>query len=725
MSYLSFYRKYRPQTFEDVVGQEHIVRTIRNAIELDRVSHAYLFCGPRGTGKTTMAKLLAKGLNCAEGPTQHPCGVCSSCQGITAGTSVDVIEIDAASNRGINEIRDLREKIRYAPSASRFKVYIVDEVHMLTAEAFNALLKTLEEPPHHAVFILATTEPHRIPETIHSRCQRFDFHKLSPAEIAGHLKSILEREGGEADEDALRVIALHGDGSVRDSISILEQCYSYSGDRITVDDVALVLGITPMERILELVEAINERNVATLLRLVSNLSAEGRDFRQFLRDAVSVYRDLIVLKLSPESGRGVQAPMMSRINLEDAKRVASKLDLRDCMYVLEKLANIESDLRTSVQQSIAFEVGLIELVESIDSRVDITAAADPESLSRRLLVVERQMAQLIRKLSAQGGAAAASEEVPSGAAAPTELAASAKTATPSGAEAPSGVAASGAVSSRAVPSEAVPSGAAASSDRAPLGAISTVESPLAAASSGVTSAGAASPGTATSGADSSRAVRSGAARQSAQRSGRTHRTESADLDGRAAAVSQEPEAQEEAAQEAQAAGPTIDPEELERVFDEVLEGVKDRARLLHAVLKESRPLSFKNGVLTIGFEPRWSFHMGRVSEAKNRKLIEDVAALAVGEPVRIAVCEVDSDGAAESGSGSRAGQRKSRRPARSSAEPARPEDDPLVQQVLEVFQGRIVDSEVVEKDGDAVEGKHQQADETGSEDAGRDAQGPG
>ena len=720
MSYLSFYRKYRPQTFEDVVGQEHIVRTIRNAIELDRVSHAYLFCGPRGTGKTTMAKLLAKGLNCAEGPTQHPCGVCSSCQGITAGTSVDVIEIDAASNRGINEIRDLREKIRYAPSASRFKVYIVDEVHMLTAEAFNALLKTLEEPPHHAVFILATTEPHKIPETIHSRCQRFDFHKLSPAEVAGHLRSILEREGGEAEEDALRIIALHGDGSVRDAISILEQCYSYSGDRITVDDVALVLGITPMERILGLVEAINGRDIGTLLGLVSNLSAEGRDFRQFLRDAVSVYRDLIVLKLSPDAGRGAQSPMISRINLEDAMRVASKLDLRDCMYVLEKLASIESDLRTSVQQSITFEVGLIELVESIDSRVDITAASDLESLSRRLLVVERQMAQLIRKLATQGGVAAASEAVPSGAAAPTELAASAKTATPSATAASSGVA-----PLEAAPSGAVPSGAATSSDRAPLGAVSSGESPLAEASSGVTSAGAASPGTATSGADSSRAVRSGAARQAAQKSRPTDRPESADSDGRATAVSQEPEAQEEAAQEAQSAGPTMDPEELERVFGEVLEGVKDRARLLHAVLKESRPLSFENGVLTIGFEPRWSFHMGRVSEAKNRKLIEDVAALAVGEPVRIAVCEVDSDGAAESGSGSRAGRRKSRRPARSSAEPARPEDDPLVQQVLEVFQGRIVDSEVVEKDGDTVEGKHQQADETGSEDAGRDAQGPG
>jgi len=709
VSYLSFYRKYRPQTFEDVVGQEHIVRTIRNAIELDRVSHAYLFCGPRGTGKTTMAKLLAKGLNCAEGPTQHPCGVCSSCQGITAGTSVDVIEIDAASNRGINEIRDLREKIRYAPSASRFKVYIVDEVHMLTAEAFNALLKTLEEPPHHAVFILATTEPHRIPETIHSRCQRFDFHKLSPAEIAGHLKSILEREGGEADEDALRVIALHGDGSVRDSISILEQCYSYSGDRITVDDVALVLGITPMERILELVEAINERNVATLLRLVSNLSAEGRDFRQFLRDAVSVYRDLIVLKLSPESGRGVQAPMMSRINLEGAKRVASKLDLRDCMYVLEKLANIESDLRTSVQQSIAFEVGLIELVESIDSRVDITAAADPESLSRRLLVVERQMAQLIRKLSAQGGAAAASEAGLLGSAASAETSASAKTATPTGAAASSG----------AAPSGAVPTGAAASTEGAPLGAVADGEAALGAASPDV------APSTAvSSGAASSRTVHPAAARQAAQKSGVIDGAGSADADSRAAAASQETGALQDVAG-AQAVGSVVDPEELDRVFSDVLEGVKGRARLLHAVLKEGRPLSFENGVLTIGFGPQWSFHMGKVAEAKNRKLIEEVAALVVGESVRLAVRNVDSDELAQGGAGQRAGAGRSRRSARSSAEPARPEDDPLVKQVLEVFQGRIVESEVVEKDGDAVEGKHQQADETGSEDAGPDAQGPG
>jgi DNA polymerase-3 subunit gamma/tau len=690
VSYLSFYRKYRPQTFEDVVGQEHIVRTIRNAIELDRVSHAYLFCGPRGTGKTTMAKLLAKGLNCADGPTQHPCGVCSSCLGITAGTSVDVIEIDAASNRGINEIRDLREKIRYAPSASRFKVYIVDEVHMLTAEAFNALLKTLEEPPHHAVFILATTEPHRIPETIHSRCQRFDFHKLSPAEIAGHLRTILEREGGEAEDDALRVIALHGDGSVRDAISILEQCYSYSGDRITVDDVSLVLGITPMERILELVEAISERDIGALLRLVSDLSVEGRDFRQFLRDAVSVYRDLIVVQLSTDGEHGVQCPMMSRISFEDAKRVANELDSREYMYVLEKLANIESDLRTSVQQSITFEVGLIELVESIDSRADITAKPDLESLSRRLLVVERQMAQLIRKLSERSGAAASSEAVPRRAF--------------SEAEAPSEGAPLGEASSGASPLGTVRPKA------APLGAPMKEEAPL---------------GTASSEAVSSQAVRADAAAQSAERPERVDRPKSIGSGDRAAVASAEAGAVEGVAGEAQAAPSVMDPEELGRVFADVLEGVKDRARLLHAVLKEGRPLSFENGVLTIGFGSRRSFHMGRVGEAKNRNLIEEVAALVVGEPVRIAVREVDSDDAAEDGVGSHAGARKSRRSARSSAEPARPEDDRLVRQVLEIFQGRIVDSEAVEKDGDTVEGKHQQADETGSENAGRDAEGPG
>lgn len=641
MSYLSFYRKYRPQTFEDVVGQEHIVRTIRNAIELDRVSHAYLFCGPRGTGKTTMAKLLAKGLNCAEGPTRHPCGVCSSCQGITAGTSVDVIEIDAASNRGINEIRELREKVRYAPSASRFKVYIVDEVHMLTQEAFNALLKTLEEPPSHAVFILATTEPHRIPETIHSRCQRFDFHKLTPAEIADHLESILKREGGDAEDGALQVIALHGDGSVRDAISILEQCYSYSGDRITVDDVALVLGITPMERILELIEAVSKRDIGALLRLVSNLSAEGRDFRQFLRDAVSVYRDLIVLKLSPDNGRGAQFPMTSRIRPEDVKQIATRLDLPECMYVLEKLASIESELKTSVQQSITFEVGLIELVESVDSRMDITATPDLESLSRRLLVVERQMSKLIERLSKHVGAAASSE-----------------------------VAAQG----------------------APV---------------------------------SSSTVQADGAGQSAQNQELIDRPESADSDSRAAAVPPETGASEGAVRDATAARSAVDQAALNRVFDEVLEGVKGRARLLHAVLKEGRPLSLENGVLAVGFGPQRSFHMGRVSEAKNRKLIEEVAALVVGEPVRIATCQIDSDDPADSGTTSRAGSGKSRRSARSSAESVRPEDDPLVRQVLDIFQGRIVDSEAVEKDGDTVEGEHQQADETGSEDAGPAAEGPG
>lgn len=618
MSYLSLYRKYRPQRFEEVVGQEHIVRTITNAIELDRVSHAYLFCGPRGTGKTTMAKLLAKALNCAQGPTIHPCGDCDSCRGIAAGTSVDVVEIDAASNRGINEIRELQEKIRFAPTVSRIKVYIIDEVHMLTVEAFNALLKTLEEPPAHVMFILATTEPHRIPETILSRCQRFDFHRLSLEEISDHLESILSREGASADKEALRLIALHGDGSLRDSISILEQCYSYSGGHITVDDVVLVLGVTPTERIRELIESIVERDVGRILELIARLSSEGRDFRQFLQDTVSVYRDLAVLKLGLNVSAEGRTAMLSRLRPEDAKEIVQKVDLDECLYVIEKLGKIDNELKISTQPSITLEVGLIELIRSIDSRTDITEAQDLQSLSRRVALLERKVAEFIKRTSSppateQLGSSVRRDSTVGGAAGDTRVDRETR-----------------AADETDVSSGGRETGSGSLDHSLPSVACSSVDSEVS------------------------------------------------------------PESEELITDQA----------ELDRLFAEILSGVKARSVPLHAVLREGKPAFLRGDVLVIGFDRQHFFHMGRVCESKNRQVIEDVAALVFGRRVRILAKPEDEvpliapqgvaklDQCAETSDGSQ-----------------RPEEDPLVKSLIEALDGRIVD--LSEEDGDGVEGKHQ------------------
>lgn len=649
MSYLSFYRKYRPQSFEEVVGQEHIVRTIVNAIELDRVSHAYLFCGPRGTGKTTMAKLLAKSLNCVEGPTGHPCGVCDSCLSVASGTSVDVVEIDAASNRGINEIRELREKIRFAPSVSRVKVYIIDEVHMLTTEAFNALLKTLEEPPSHAMFVLATTEPHKIPETIQSRCQQFDFHKLPPVVVAEHLASILEREGASAEEEALRIIAMHGEGSVRDSISILEQCHSFSGDRITVDDVVSVLGITPIERISEFIAAVTDRDYARLLSLVSTLSVEGRDYRQFLQDTVSVYRDLAVLKLGPAATDGQASTMLSRLDAGVGKQIASRLDLGECLYVIEKLARIETELRLSTQPSITLEVGLIGLLESIDSRSDVAGGQDLMTLSRRVLVLEKRVTELIRKVT-QAAANTASQDG-AGAAAPSRES-------------------SGTVTKHVADAALQHDGDAVPQDEAGIAA--------------------------------SRARLDAAPGPDEY------------LDGERSAGGKGPDDPGDA-------GAITDQAQLDRVFSDILQGVKERSVPLHAVLREGRPAVLRSDSLVIAFDQQRSFHMGRVGETKNRQLIEDVASIVLGRSVRILAkpaAEVEAGGSGgATGAGRRAAGAKTRTSGRS------PEGDPLVRSVMEVFEGRIVNPDAAERDGDRVEREHKQANEAGSEDAGSDAQG--
>lgn len=303
MSYLVLARKWRPKYFEEVVGQEHVARTLENSIEQDRVHHAYLFCGARGVGKTSTARILAKSLNCAEGPTARPCYDCQSCQDITEGQSVDVYEIDGASNRGINEIRELREGVRYAPSQGRFKIYIIDEVHMLTTEAFNALLKTLEEPPEHAYFIFATTEPQKIPITILSRCQRFDFKRISQSEIVDHLAMICGEEGIEAERAALQLMARQADGAMRDALSLLDQVIGFAGDRVEEGEVADILGVANREHLFEISRAILRRDAREALAALDVVDRYGYDLQQFASELVSHLRDLTVTAAVDEPER--------------------------------------------------------------------------------------------------------------------------------------------------------------------------------------------------------------------------------------------------------------------------------------------------------------------------------------------------------------------------------------------------------------------------------------
>jgi DNA polymerase-3 subunit gamma/tau len=292
----SLYRRHRPQSFDEVVGQEHVVRTLRNAVEQDRVHHAYLFVGSRGTGKTSLAKILARSLNCVNGPTVTPCGECESCRTIAAGSSLDVIEMDAASNRSVDDIRDLRERVGYAPAAGNWKVYILDEAHMLTREAWNAFLKTLEEPPPNTVFVLCTTEPHKVMPTIVDRCQRFDFQRPSLEQIAAVLRRVAAAESIEIDEGAVAAIARSARGSFRDGLGTLDQLVAYSGKQVVTDDVLAVLGIAESELILAIADAIAAEDGKAALEVSERLARSGRDVTQFARDVLAHLRQLLVIR---------------------------------------------------------------------------------------------------------------------------------------------------------------------------------------------------------------------------------------------------------------------------------------------------------------------------------------------------------------------------------------------------------------------------------------------
>ena len=382
MAYQALYRKFRPQEFEDVKGQEHIVTTFKNQIKADRIGHAYLFCGTRGTGKTTVAKIFAKAVNCENPIDGSPCGACPSCQAIAAGTSMNVIEIDAASNNGVDNIRQIREEVTYRPTEGKYKVYIIDEVHMLSAGAFNALLKTLEEPPSYVIFVLATTEAHKIPITILSRCQRYDFHRITIDTIAARLMDLMEQEQIDVEEKAIRYVAKAGDGSMRDALSLLDQCIAFHlGEKLTYENVLEVLGAVDTEVFSRLLRQIIDKNVAGAIGTLDELVDEGRELGQLVADFTWYLRNLLLIQSSDDMEDVLD---MSKDNLEALKEEAKLISVEVLMRYIRVFSELGNQVKYASQKRIVIEIAIIKLCRP-QMEQDYSSILDRlESLEKRM-----------------------------------------------------------------------------------------------------------------------------------------------------------------------------------------------------------------------------------------------------------------------------------------------------------------------------------------------------
>ena len=383
MSYVVIARRWRPQQFDEIVGQEHVAKTLSNAINSGRIAHSYIFTGPRGVGKTTTARILAKAVNCEKGPTAHPCNECPSCVAITKGNSMDVLEIDGASNRGIDEVRNIRENIRYTPTQGKYRIYIIDEVHMLTKEAFNALLKTLEEPPEHALFIFATTEIHRVPTTILSRCQRFDFRRIPLQTIMDHLRKICQTDKIEIEEEALLQIAKKADGSMRDAQSILDQLISFSGDKVTFEDVAQALGIIHQDIYFQITEQIRNQSLKELIETSQEILSSGYDLNEFLLGMEDHFRSLLVVKSTGKTDY-IDAADVYR---EQYRKSAGEFSENDLIGYLNLIGETINQVKNSQHPQLKFEVGLIKMakmpssaqVQTILEKLDLLKKKVPPS----------------------------------------------------------------------------------------------------------------------------------------------------------------------------------------------------------------------------------------------------------------------------------------------------------------------------------------------------------
>ena len=357
MAYKTLYRVYRPQKFDDVAGQEHIITTLRHAVEENKIAHAYLFCGPRGTGKTTIAKLLAKAINCDS--DHKPCDDCDNCNQITSGSHPDVIEIDAASNNGVDEVRSLIEKVKYAPTQGRYKVYIIDEVHMMSTGAFNALLKTLEEPPAHVVFILATTEPHKILPTIISRCQRFDFTKITLEDIVNRMKVVVNEEGYRCDHEALEMIAKLADGGMRDALSILEQCLAYNDKHLTVDDVNHIYGILSLDKKIDLIKVMLSKDMKSSLSMLDEMKMNGVDIKRLTLDLVDILKDVVIYKNTDD------ASLMFVLSKTHLNMISPYISCEEAFSFIDILMDASEKYARVVNPAIYFELAILKMCNHV------------------------------------------------------------------------------------------------------------------------------------------------------------------------------------------------------------------------------------------------------------------------------------------------------------------------------------------------------------------------
>lgn len=402
MSYMALYRKFRPQSFDEVKGQDHIVTTLQNQVKNDRIGHAYLFTGTRGTGKTTIAKILARTINCQNPVDGNPCMECPMCKAITAGNSMNVIEMDAASNNGVDNIRQIIEEVAYPPTEGRYKVYIIDEVHMLSTGAFNALLKTLEEPPSYVVFILATTEVHKIPITILSRCQRYDFHRISIDTISARLADLMEREGVEVEEKALRYVAKAADGSMRDGLSLLDQCLAfYIGQKLTYDKVLSVLGAIDTEVFSRLLRSIIAGQITEAIDLLESIVTQGRDLNQFVVDFTWYLRNLMLLKSADNMEDALE---MSSDNLALLKEEAEMVDTQVIMRYIQVLSDLANEIKYASQKRVLIEIALIKLCKP-EMEQDISA------LNNRMSNIEKKLEEGVTVQMAAAPAASSNSPV--------------------------------------------------------------------------------------------------------------------------------------------------------------------------------------------------------------------------------------------------------------------------------------------------------------------------
>lgn len=400
MAYQALYRKWRPNNFKDVKGQEHIVTTLQNQIKLDRIGHAYLFCGTRGTGKTTIAKIFAKAVNCVNPIDGNPCGQCPICRAIAAGTSMNVIEIDAASNNGVDNIRQIREEVQYSPTEGRFKVYIIDEVHMLSIGAFNALLKTLEEPPSYVIFILATTEAHMIPITILSRCQRYDFHRITIDVIADRLSELMKEEQVTVEEKAIRYVAKAADGSMRDALSLLDQCIAfYLGQEITYENVLKVLGAVDTEVFEEMLKYILASDVSSCMRLIDDIIMKGQEITQFVSNFIWYLRNMLLVKTTDDLSALQEVIDMSSERLQQLTDDAKLIDEGLLMRYIRVLSDLSNDIKHATQKRIKAEIAFIKLcrpaMEYENDVIELTARIS--NLENQLEKIDKDLLEKVDK----------------------------------------------------------------------------------------------------------------------------------------------------------------------------------------------------------------------------------------------------------------------------------------------------------------------------------------